>query len=111
MREENFEGKKLLVNQKNKPFSSAVSKEFMIIQCDVENQIKEILNSMNDSEKICNSEKIKLSVKLMATKKLFKTLEKEIRNFKSLFNNTIQEQRVYYQEILKKGIDVRYLIF
>ena len=54
-----------------------------------------------------NSEKTKLSAKLIKNKTLFKSIEKEVKSLKQTFNKMTQEQRVYYLDILKRGIDVR----
>ena len=46
-------------------------------------------------------------MQMLEHKKSKNILEKETKNFKSLYNNLAQEQRVYYIDIVKKGIDVR----
>jgi 3-methyladenine DNA glycosylase AlkD len=54
-----------------------------------------------------NSEKNKLQINLLEIKKHIKSSEKEKKNFKNLFKSFAKEQRIYYFDILKKGIDVR----
>ena len=54
-----------------------------------------------------NIEKGKLTMQMLEHKKSKNILEKETKNFKSLYNNLAQEQRVYYIDRVKKGIDVR----
>lgn len=84
-----------------------MSNEFLLIQFEFERQIKTFDEKIKDLDMKFNSEKTKLSAKLIKNKTLFKSIEKEVKSLKQTFNKMTQEQRVYYLDILKRGIDVR----
>jgi N12 class adenine-specific DNA methylase len=92
---------------KKKVISSS-SKEFI----NLKNEFQHHMNSLNNQiERMTNSynqEKTKFTLQMLEHKKNKKDLEKEIKNLKTLYNSLAQEQRVYYVDIVKRGIDVRY---
>lgn len=54
-----------------------------------------------------NSDKVKLQVTMLEIKKNIKNIERDKKNCKNLFKSFAKEQKIYYLDILKKGIDVR----
>ena len=54
-----------------------------------------------------NTDKNKAIIFLLEIKKKHKIVEKEKKNLKKVFKKLAKEQRIYYNDLIKKGIDVR----
>ncbi len=104
---ESFNSKSTASNSKPKSAVSALSKEFLTVQNEYEKQLRDIDLKINELEDKCKSERSKYLLILKDNKGIFNSMEKDIKNYKQIFNNHIQEQRLYYLDILKMGIDVR----
>jgi hypothetical protein len=104
---ESFNSKSTASNSKAKSAVSALSKEFLTVQNEYEKQLRDIDLKINELEDKCKSERSKYLLILKDNKDIFNSMEKDIKNYKQIFNNHIQEQRLYYLDILKMGIDVR----
>jgi len=107
IQEESFNGKNNTTNSKGKNTVSALSKEFLTVQNEYEKQLRDIDLKINELEDKCKSERSKYLLILKDNKGIFNSMEKDIKKYKQIFNNHIQDQRIYYLEILKMGIDVR----
>jgi hypothetical protein len=67
-------------------------------------------NIENEIEKITNRfvlDKNRLMLQILENKKIIKSIDKDKKKLKSIFAALAKEQRIYYLDILKKGIDVR----
>ena len=94
-------------NSKGKSVLSASSKEFLAVQSEFEMQIHSFNKKLDELEMKNNKEKNKITLKLMENRTNFNLIEKDIKDLKELLNEHVQEQRQYYLDILKMGIDVR----
>jgi len=67
-------------------------------------------NIENEIEKLTNRfilDKNKYMLQILENKKIIKSIDKDKKKLKSIFAALSKEQRIYYLDILKKGIDVR----
>jgi hypothetical protein len=58
-----------------------------------------------------NSEKNKSQIFILEAKKQIRSIDKEKKLLKLRFKDLCKEQRIYYLDILKKGLDVRLICF
>ena len=58
-----------------------------------------------------NTKKNIAQLNVLELKKQLKQIVKEKKNLKNIFKKLAKEQRYYYMEIIKKGIDVRFEFF
>ena len=84
-----------------------MSKEFLTVQNEYERKLKDIDVQINEFEEKFRVNKSKYSSILKEHKEILNSIERDIKHNKQKFNNQIQDQRVYYLEILRMGIDVR----
>jgi hypothetical protein len=104
-----FESSKSNPN-KNKSVTN-VSEEIINLKHEFHRNVEVLNQKIEKTTRSYNQEKSKFLLQLMEHKKTKKDLEGEIKNLKNLYNTLAQEQIIYYNDILKRGIDVRYKAF
>lgn len=91
-----------------KKVMSTSSNEFIALKNEFTQHIQSLMSQLDRMSQSYNQEKAKFTLQMLEHKKNKKEVENEIKNLKSLYNSLAHEQRTYYMDIVKKGIDVRY---
>lgn len=73
----------------------------------VKERIESIEKDLEQLHHRMNSEKSKTQINILEAKKQLKMIDKEKKILKVRFKDLCKDQRLYYLDILKKGVDVR----
>jgi hypothetical protein len=98
-----------------------ISRDFYISVCNsfsyesrrflVREKIESIEKELDQLILKLNSEKSKTQIFILESKKQIRSIDKEKKLLKLRFKDLCKEQRIYYLDVLKKGVDVRLICF